>query len=154
MGNEAILHILTESGLSNTQLAELRSNPNLVMETFAGTVAGGKHVMFARSGCCGRFRCKNGELTPSPQVDVRRLAEIPRSSSGISRRLAAIPLPKHFLEPRIQEPEVQTLEEPVIESSNAGTLGVLTSAVICAGCLIKRYYRAIKDSLANTQKEL
>merc|ERR1711964_541539 len=76
-------------------------------------------------------------------------------SERLARRLAtAIPLrtePSSVCSPPVPEPEIQSLQEPAADSS-AVTLGVLTSAVVCAGCLIKRYYRAIKSTFTQPRR--
>merc|ERR1712167_147725 len=82
------------------------------------------------------------------------LKEQSTQTDRLRRRLAAIPLPMDL--PSVQEfPEVEVEPLPEIQSdSSPAVLGALTSAVVCAGCLIKRYYRAIKNTLTNPVKEL
>merc|ERR1711964_579786 len=80
----------------------------------------------------------------------RRLAELPwerrvQTLSPVARRLAAIPLPTDTSSSPVG-PEPEALPEQRVDSLIVSTLGMVSTAMLCVGCVLKRYYRQLKST--------
>merc|ERR1711964_476186 len=111
------------------------------MGAFADAAAEG----MAKGKCCG---CFGGSKTI---LDTRRrLAEVPdlpweQKPAPIVRRLAAIPIDLGTPQ-SVMRSQRRALPEQKVDSSTV-SLGVLSSAIVCIGCVLQRYYRQLKNKI-------
>merc|ERR1712098_74138 len=89
-------------------------------------------------------------LAAIPLESLQREINVARVTAGLPpcepRRLAVVDMPVESEAPKIASSH--TAESSML------SLGVLSSAIVCAGCVIQRYYRSLKTKVRKIPEEL